>query len=394
MSVLKSLDINLPQSEKKTLYRFLSLYIFLVTVILVLTTYLYFTLQKELIEQQKTILLNQYANEFLVQLKELKTDTTQTYPVDTSFHTSLYDSKYNLIYSTLSNPKKQLDKIVYDNNKIIRYIKNPSEYYKNTQYIIVEIINTQQWKNELLKTIFIYGSLFFIFMLVIGYFLLNLFLKPMKDTLHLLDRFIKDTTHELNTPISTIVTNIELIDKDNIKDNYLTKIINRIDIGAKTISNIYNDLTYLILDNKIISNNQNLLLEPIIQERIEYFKSLAKIKKIEIITSLNPNTTLFIDKIKISKVIDNILSNAIKYNKINGKITIILDENSISIKDTGKGINQEHIDSMFDRYSRFDKSVGGFGIGLNIVKIICDEYNLNIKIKSKIDEETVVTISW
>jgi len=394
LSVLKSLDINLPQSEKKTLYRFLSLYIFLVTVILVLTTYLYFTLQKELIEQQKTILLNQYANEFLVQLKELKTDTTQTYPVDTSFHTSLYDSKYNLIYSTLSNPKKQLDKIVYDNNKIIRYIKNPSEYYKNTQYIIVEIINTQQWKNELLKTIFIYGSLFFIFMLVIGYFLLNLFLKPMKDTLHLLDRFIKDTTHELNTPISTIVTNIELIDKDNIKDNYLTKIINRIDIGAKTISNIYNDLTYLILDNKIISNNQNLLLEPIIQERIEYFKSLAKIKKIEIITSLNPNTTLFIDKIKISKVIDNILSNAIKYNKINGKITIILDENSISIKDTGKGINQEHIDSMFDRYSRFDKSVGGFGIGLNIVKIICDEYNLNIKIKSKIDEETVVTISW
>ncbi len=394
MSVLKSLDINLPQSEKKTLYRFLSLYIFLVTVILVLTTYLYFTLQKELIEQQKTILLNQYANEFLVQLKELKTDKIQTYPVDKSFHTSLYDSNYNLIYSTLKNPKKQLDQIAYDNNKIIRYIKTPSEYYKNAQYIIVQIINTEQWKNELLKTIFIYGSLFFIFMLVVGYFLLNLFLKPMKDTLHLLDRFIKDTTHELNTPISTIITNIELIDQDKIEDTYLAKIINRIDIGAKTISNIYNDLTYLILDNKIISNNQNLLLEPITQERIEYFKSLAKMKKIEIITNLNPNTTLFIDKIKISKVIDNILSNAIKYNKINGKITIILDESSISIKNTGKGINQEHIESMFDRYSRFDKSVGGFGIGLNIVKIICDEYNLNIKIKSKIDEETVVTISW
>ncbi len=394
MSVLKSLDINLPQSEKKTLYRFLSLYIFLVTVILVLTTYLYFTLQKELIEQQKTILLNQYANEFLVQLKELKADKTQTYPVDKSFHTSLYDSNYNLIYSTLKNPKKQLDQIAYDNNKIIRYIKTPSEYYKNAQYIIVQIINTEQWKNELLKTIFIYGSLFFIFMLVVGYFLLNLFLKPMKDTLHLLDRFIKDTTHELNTPISTIITNIELIDQDKIEDTYLAKIINRIDIGAKTISNIYNDLTYLILDNKIISNNQNLLLEPITQERIEYFKSLAKMKKIEIITNLNPNTTLFIDKIKISKVIDNILSNAIKYNKINGKITIILDESSISIKNTGKGINQEHIESMFDRYSRFDKSVGGFGIGLNIVKIICDEYNLNIKIKSKIDEETVVTISW
>jgi two-component system OmpR family sensor kinase len=79
----------------------------------------------------------------------------------------------------------------------------------------------------------------------------------MRDALHLLDRFIKDTTHELNTPISAIITNIEMIDKDSLDDKLARK-INRIDIGAKTISNIYEDLTFLTLNNKIISQNEEL----------------------------------------------------------------------------------------------------------------------------------------
>jgi two-component system, OmpR family, sensor kinase len=231
-------------------------------------------------------------------------------------------------------------------------------------------------------------------MIVIGYFLLNLFLKPMKEALHLLDTFIKDTTHELNTPISTIMTNIELIDREAIEDKYLLKIINRIDIGAKTISNIYDDLTYLILNNKVISNNQDINLKQLIEQRVEYFSILSNIKNIKIITNLNPDVMLNIDNKKISKLIDNILSNAIKYNKMGGSIYIDLDANKVVIKDTGKGIKKEHIDLMFDRYARFDKVVGGFGIGLNIVKMICAEYNLTINITSKLDNWTEVSVSW
>ena len=103
---------------------------------------------------------------------------------------------------------------------------------------------------------------------------------------------------------------------------------------------------------------------------------------------------LNIDNIKLSKLIDNILSNAIKYNKIKGSIHISLDMHTLRVKDSGKGINKEHIDSMFDRYARFDKTVGGFGIGLNIVKMICSEYNLTIDIKSELDNWTEVSISF
>jgi len=394
LSVLKNLDINLPKSEKKTLYRFLYLYIFFTIVTLTLTITLYYTLQKELIGQQKTILLNQYANEFLIKLRELHNNKIKTYPIDDKFKTSLYDENYDLIYSTLKYPKAKLYQISYTDNIIIRYIKEPSKSYLNTQYVIVQIKDNKEWLNNTIQTITIYGTIFFIFMLIIGYLLLNLFLKPMKDALHLLDTFIKDTTHELNTPISTIMTNIELIDKDNIDDKYLLKTINRIDIGAKTISNIYDDLTYLILNHKIVSINQELNLKDIIEQRVEYFSTLANIRKIDISTSLNKNSILTIDKKKISKLIDNILSNAIKYNKVNGHIDIILDKNSLIIKDTGRGIKKEHIDQMFQRYSRFDKSVGGFGIGLNIVKMICLEYNLTIDIQSTLHKSTKVIISW
>ena len=396
MSVLKNLDIDLPQSEKKTLYRFLSLYVFFIVVTLALTASLYYTLQKELASSQRTIMLNEYANDFIVELENLHNDKTDTllYPRDVKFKTSLYGEDYHLIYSTLSNPKNLLTEISYTNNKIVRYVTQPNKYYLNTQYIIVEIIDDKQWLNETIKAITTYGSIFFIIMIVIGYFLLNLFLKPMKDALHLLDTFIKDTTHELNTPISTIMTNIELIDRDNIEDKYLLKIINRIDIGAKTISNIYDDLTYLILKNKIVSNNQDINLKQLIEQRVEYFSILAKMKKIKVTSNLDPNVTLNIDNKKISKLIDNILSNAIKYNKIDGSIYIDLGTDKLTIKDTGKGIKKEHIDLMFDRYARFDKVVGGFGIGLNIVKMICIEYKLTINIKSKLDNWTEVSVSW
>ncbi len=394
MSVLKNLDIDLPQSEKKTLFRFLSLYIVFTLITLGLISSLYYNLQKELLIKEQTIELNQYSNEFLIKLKDLKQEINQTIDINDKYKISLYDTNFNIVYSTLAYPKAQLDQITYTINKSIRYIKNPNDYYLNTQYIIVEIKNTNDWTMSIYRTIFIYGVLFFIFMLILGYFLLNLFLKPMKDALHLLDRFIKDTTHELNTPISTIMTNIELIDREKIKDKFLLKTINRIDIGAKTISNIYDDLTFLLLNNKIISNNRDINISNLITQRIEYFMILINMKKITISINLEDNIILYIDENKFSKLFDNILSNAIKYNKIGGTINIKLCSNSFSIEDSGQGISDKNIAQMFNRYARFDTNVGGFGIGLNIVKMISQEYNLYIKIESKLKQYTKFTIKW
>ena len=230
-------------------------------------------------------------------------------------------------------------------------------------------------------------------MLVVGYILLRLFLKPMRDAITLLDEFIKDTTHELNTPVSNIVANIEMIDK-SLLDEKLLKKIQRIDIGAKTVSNIYQDLTYLTLGNEIISNNEDLHVEQLVLERVEYFTSLAKAKKINISSSIINNTILYADKFKISKLLDNLLSNSIKYNKVGGEIVVEVDSRKFSVEDSGIGIAKKDISKILDRYKRFNKSSGGFGIGLSIVSRIAKEYSLNIEISSKEKIGTKVGVSW
>jgi len=394
--VLKSLDIDLPQSEKKTLFAFLTLYSLLCIVILLFISFLYYNFKKDLMLQHKRLDLQEYSNDLIYRLKDLHInfDKYKYYPRDERFNSAIYDSDRNLIFSTLASSKVKLDEISYTTNMYIHFIKEPESYYLGAKYVLIEIPDDKLWLNDVMNKIIIFLICGFSLMFISGYFLLKLFLKPMRDSLHLLDRFIKDTTHELNTPISAIIANIEMIEIEKIDDVKLQKKLKRIDTGAKTVSNIYEDLTYLALDNKIISQNENLNLSLIVRKRADYFKTLADIKKISFENSIKSDVNIFCDEKKISKVIDNILSNAIKYNKVGGKIEIILEDKRLIIEDSGKGIAKDKIPSMFERYERFDNSVGGFGIGLNIVFMITKEYHIDIKIESKIGIGTKVELTW
>ena len=84
----------------------------------------------------------------------------------------------------------------------------------------------------------------------------------------------------------------------------------------------------------------------------------------------------------------------VKYNKINGSIKIILKDNTLSISDTGIGIQEEKIKDIYKRYYRATSQQGGFGIGLNIVSIICEKYNIKLKLDSKIDKGSTFTLKF
>ena len=345
--------------------------------------------------QEKRQILQNYSNDLIYRLKDLhiNIDKNDIYPRDDRFESAIYDSDKKKIFSTLKDSSVSLDDVIYVSGDSIHFIKEPESYYLGAKYVIVEIPDDKIWFESIKYKMIIYFSLAFSFMIIIGYFMLKLFLKPMRDALHLLDRFIKDTTHELNTPVTAIITNIEMINKD-LLDEKLAKKINRIEIGAKTISNIYEDLTFVTLKNQILSNNEELNLSNILKQRVDFFKSIADMKKVEFKLYIKDNITIVCDVKKISKLIDNLLSNAIKYNKISGQIKVILTKNSLMIEDTGKGISKENLNRLFERYSRFDKSVGGFGIGLNIVSLIAKEYNFKIEVESEVDIGTKVKIKW
>jgi two-component system OmpR family sensor kinase len=124
---------------------------------------------------------------------------------------------------------------------------------------------------------------------------------------------------------------------------------------------------------------------------LEYFEPLALKKKILIKCDIE-SFKFTINKDDFIRVFNNLISNAIKYNKVGGEIHIILKEKNLVVSDTGIGISNEKINNIFERYYRATSEQGGFGIGLNIVNRICRKYNINITVDSKIKNGTSFTL--
>jgi two-component system OmpR family sensor kinase len=161
------------------------------------------------------------------------------------------------------------------------------------------------------------------------------------------------------------------------------KNMERINLSAKRISEIYKDLVYLFLQetNKVPSPI-NLRIDKSIEEQLKYFEAFASKKRLTITSKLE-ETNFLIDTENFIRLFNNILSNAIKYNHINGSINITLKNNILTIKDSGIGIKKDFLKDIFNRYYRATKQQGGFGIGLNIVYHICQTYNINISVESE-----------
>ena len=395
MSASKNRDINLLlKSEKQSLRRFLALYIFLVLALISLLSISYYKSQEKLMFSNQRTVLSGYATEQVKRLKLLHHyfPTRYKYPRDKRFKSAIYDIERVLIFSTLDNNHVNLDKVIYRAGDKIHFTKYLDDYYLGAMYLVIEIDEDRSWYRSTILNIIALGTIMLIVLAIFGLFFVRLFLKPMKNSIELLDNFIKDTTHELNTPLSAILANVEMMDKSVMSEKNIKKLA-RINIAAKTVSHLYQDLTYLVLGHQRISKDEWIELKKLILDRVDYFHILADSKKISFKLDLEAKE-LLIDPIKIARMMDNLISNAIKYNKRGGEIKIVLRKEYLLVSDTGIGIKKEKLNAVFDRYSRFTNSVGGFGIGLNIVKSIADTYHLKITVNSILGEGTEFRIEF
>ena len=207
-----------------------------------------------------------------------------------------------------------------------------------------------------------------------------------------MDDFIKDTTHELNTPIATIQSNLELLENIDI-DEKTNKKIERIKSATIAIKNLYEDLVFLTLNKSLQSSLQNVSLNELLKNRLEYFSLLFKSKSLTVRLVEEGNLYLMTDATKITRVVDNLISNSIKYTNKNKKITITINEKYFMIEDEGIGMSEDEVAGVFERFARFDTKEVGFGIGYNIIYKVIKEYDLKIDISSKKGEGTCVKIS-
>ena len=377
-------------SEKKSLFRFLAIYLASTFLLFSLASWIFYTFTKHQILDQQNETIKYEAQHIKLKLRELhKSDSKKLiYPKSNFVESAIYDLDGVYIFGT-QNIK--LDDM--GGSDSISYILPIEPYYLGAAFLKVKKDINQKPINNLQKNIvlFMFGA--GIFFSILGYFLGKLFIAPMRESIKQMNHFIQDTTHELNTPISTILTNIEMIEALELYSEN-PKELKRIEIASKTLSRIYDDLTYLNLNHDYHRNIEDIDMSKLLSERIVYFEALSKAKSITIKIDIKDEVRLQIDKNDAIRVIDNLLSNAIKYNKVGGNIDISLSKKELIVEDNGVGIKESEIKSVKKRFKRANKSEGGFGIGLDIVNQVVKNYGFKQEIRSKENIGTKVMIIW
>jgi len=206
--------------------------------------------------------------------------------------------------------------------------------------------------------------------------------KVDENLLHL----TKEILHELNIPIATIQANTTLL-KRTLKENEKgLKRLSRIDASTSRLNRLYIELVYSIKKEIHSIEKEEFLLEELIVERVEEMKLLNRNSFVLKLTSHR----VYVDKIGFEKVLDNLISNAMKYSDKNSNIEICLENHNLSIKDHGIGMDETELISIYERYYQLDNTAYGEGIGLALVKAYCDDEKIKIRINSRKNEGTEV----
>jgi signal transduction histidine kinase len=268
----------------------------------------------------------------------------------------LYEEK-KVLYSYFKVPtvEKYVMKIVY-----------PSKRYQ---------FYMEQTKYEIIRKMLFY-SLFF---LLVSFMFALYSLTPLKKALRLNEEFVKDVLHDLNTPISSLKINLKLF-KREVGESLK---IQRMENNIETILVLQDNLQVFL--KGIPTQVETFELYPIIAKRIDYFQViypdiLYELEKTSI--ELHSNKEAFI------RILDNLISNASKYNIKNGKVKIFCHSTKLYIEDTGKGIKNPS--RIFERY--YKEQDRGIGIGLHVVKKLCRELGIIIDVKSKLEKGTKISM--
>ncbi|MDQ7043816.1 MAG: HAMP domain-containing sensor histidine kinase [Sulfurimonas sp.] len=132
-------------------------------------------------------------------------------------------------------------------------------------------------------------------------------------------------------------------------------------------------------------SSTDVALGDVVKRVVRYYGELSSAKGIKVQTDIG-EASLHIIESRAELLFSNLLSNAIKYSMPESTISITLKEGLFIIKDEGVGIAQNKLDAIFELYNRNSNIAGGFGVGLNIVKQICDSYKIKVEVKSTLGE--------
>lgn len=194
------------------------------------------------------------------------------------------------------------------------------------------------------------------------------------------DKFIKHSIHEINTPLAVIMMHIDMYKLKQGENKYLSKI----EAAAKMIANIYDDLSYMVKKDRFVYEKQQINFSAFLEERIDFFEEIAKGNEQRIVAKIEEGIMIYFSDIELQRIIDNNLSNAIKYAYKHSDIVVRLvqEKSSILLEFQTHSKKIEDTKRIFEPFHQEVASKGGFGLGLQIVHGICQKECADVQVVS------------
>ncbi len=215
--------------------------------------------------------------------------------------------------------------------------------------------------------------------------------------------FVSNVSHELKTPITSVkVLADSLLAQENVPAElyreFMVDIAEEIDREDKIINDL---LSMVKMDKKVASLNISVVdINALTEIVLKRLRPIACKRDIELVFESNRAVTAEVDEVKMTLILTNLVENAIKYNKEQGAVKVVLDADhqffTLNIVDTGIGIPQDSLEHIYERFYRVDKShsreIGGTGLGLAITRSAVLLHRGSIKVSSVEGEGTTFTV--
>lgn len=211
-------------------------------------------------------------------------------------------------------------------------------------------------------------------------------------------QFITDVSHEFKTPLMIMNSRLDLYQKNISKWNSIdiSKLIFDSKRDIKKLNKLLETIFFIsrLDDNSIKINDENIELFSIINDVINWFKLVYNDKNITLKSNIKKSDKIKIDKVLFNILIENIVSNAIKFNSRDVVLEINYFKKSLEISDNWFWISQDNINNIWGKFTRFDTNIEWFWVWLFLVKRICDIYSFNINVESEVWKWTKFRINF
>jgi len=348
--------------ERQAFLKFFFTYFFSVALLILSSGFFYFEQMKSQLIKEEHFSLIEYARHIKMgeKLNEFSKD----------FHNKITIKNKHIDISNFIINDDEFSKFIptRDKKKYLQVFKSKNSYMEKLDNLKTHIILFQ----------FILLSIF----ALISFFLAKNALKPLNESIQTLDKFAKDLIHDLNTPVTAMKLNIKILEQN--EDIKAIKAFSRLQKSINSISELRKSLTTLLEHKTFQITNLNLCT--ILKETMELHQPNYPNLKFEIsCSSLHINA----NRNALTQILHNLISNACKYNKKDGYIKIYTKNKTLYIQNSGANI--EDTDKIFNREFSTQNSTG---LGLDIVKRLCDAMEITIQVISTKNNDNCFSLKF